>query len=117
MKTSINIPEWLHDKVTDTCPDVPFGTLARDALLIALPVWMELGPERGVEQALRAQLRMMQATAAQEGVALPAVKAAPVASPRRAATPTPAPVSRPARPRRTVPASVTRAAAPSPPAR
>lgn len=39
MKTSINVPDWLHDDATDCAPDVPFGELVRDALILALPLW------------------------------------------------------------------------------
>lgn len=72
MKTSINIPEWLYEQVQRTCPGQPFGTLARDAILIALPVWAQLGPDRALEQALQAELRILSATAAAQGVTLPA---------------------------------------------
>lgn len=117
MKTSINVPEWLYEQVSAACPEIPFGTLARDALIIALPVWGELGPERSVEQALRAQLRMMTATAGQAGVSLPGVKPAAAPAPRRRAAPTPPPAALPTRPKRAAPKSAPKAGGLSTPAR
>lgn len=76
IKTSIDIPEWLHQQALDSCPDMKFGQLVRDALLIAIPEWRKLGPDRALELALVARLRMMQAEAAERGVELPDADAA-----------------------------------------
>lgn len=97
MKTSINIPEWLHDKVTATCPGVPFGTLARDALIIALPEWDRHGPDGAAARALEVELRLLSARAAQAGVTLPQTAPARQQRARPRATPTPPPAAPPTR--------------------
>lgn len=96
MKSSFNLPEWLYDQVQRTCPGQPFGTLVRDALIIALPVWSELGPERALEQALQSELRILAATAAAQGVELPPEARPSKPGRRRAAAQAPAPEAPPA---------------------
>ena len=61
MKTSINVPDWLHQEAVALNPDQAFGLLVRDALLIALPEWRKTAGRTPVEKALRMQLRLEQA--------------------------------------------------------
>ena len=61
MKTSVNIPDWLHDEVRQLAPDTPFGEQVRDALLIALPVWRQDSQESALKRALKAKLRELEA--------------------------------------------------------
>lgn len=86
MKSSFDLPDWLYEQVRHTCPNQPFGSLIRDALIIALPVWTELGPGRALEQALQAELRILSASAVAQGVDLP-VSARPVGRQWRRAVP------------------------------
>lgn len=58
MKTSINVPDWLHREAVALNPDQAFGELVRDALLIALPEWRKNAGRSPVERALRMQLRL-----------------------------------------------------------
>ena len=94
MKTSINVPDWLHQEVVQLNPDQAFGELVRDALLIALPEWRRNASKSSVERALRMQLRLEQARNARaDAPAVPAVEAEKPA-PRRRARPKTAPDAR-----------------------
>ena len=64
MKTSVNIPNWLHAEAVALNPDAPFGVLVRDALLIALPEWRRSGKAAPIERALAMQLRLARSESA-----------------------------------------------------
>jgi len=95
VKTSINVPDWLHEDVTALAPEVPFGEMVRDALIIALPVWTKAAAGSAAEIPLRARLRFAEANAAQERVRRVALEAAEQARRDRRAKPKRAPATRP----------------------
>lgn len=64
MKTSINVPDWLHDQVQAATPGLSFSEACRDALLLALPAWASNTDTPAVTIPLRAKLRIAQAEAA-----------------------------------------------------
>ena len=64
MKTSINVPDWLHDQVQAATPGLSFSEACRDALLLALPTWASSTDTPAITISLRARLRIAQAEAA-----------------------------------------------------
>ncbi len=105
MKTSINVPDWLHQQVCDTDPELTFSEAVRDALLIAAPVWAKEQDRSSIERKLKMRVRMLEADAARSAVRLPERRhrgkaagrlpapAAPAPDARRAGRPRPAPRS------------------------
>lgn len=93
MKTSLNVPEWLRREAEAASPDIPFGTLLRDALVIALPEWRKHSTSsreaRLMRYAAREERTHRQVTARDLGV--------PVAELRRLTPPRAAGGSRAAR--------------------
>ena len=83
MKTSINVPDWLHQEAVDLNPGQAFGLLVRDALLIALPEWRKTANRTPVEKALRMQLRLEQARSGLESGRRPPAAAADLDPPGR----------------------------------
>ena len=96
MKTSIWVPDWLHDQATDTDPEIPFSEMVRDAILIALPVWAREADKSSIERRLRAKVRMLEADAARAQVQLPERRNRRKASARPSAVAGPAPDAPPA---------------------
>lgn len=64
MKTSINVPDWLHDQVEAATPGLSFSEACRDALLLALPAWRKVTDTPAVVVPLNARIRMVEAEAA-----------------------------------------------------
>lgn len=114
MKTSVNIPDWLHDECRELAGDAPFGEQVRDALFIALPVWKKDGAETAFKRALKAKMREIDARAAQAAKNRLEYERSRAAK-KPAARAKRAPASAPARPPVAGKASRTRAAKPSPP--
>lgn len=128
MKTSINVPDWLHAEAQALHPDTPFGVIVRDALLISLQTWRGMESRTAVERALKMQLRLETAKNAREAELAAKAAQARKAARRRAAKTKPVPGVRPAhRPasarmsetmaakQRSRSAASTRSPAPSPP--
>lgn len=109
MKTSINVPDWLHQAVCDSDPEITFSEQCRDALLIAMPVWRRETERSTIERRLKAKVRMLEADAARAQVLLPERRHRRARPASREAAATPAPDSRPARRRPAGPQSQTRA--------
>lgn len=91
MKTSINVPDWLHQQVCDSDPEISFSEQVRDALLIATPVWRKEAGKSSIERRLKARVRMLEAEAAREAVKLPERRNRPkrVKRPAKRAAPAP----------------------------
>lgn len=95
VKQSINIPPWLREQVRQACPDVPFGSAARDALIIALPVWRAQQGGR-LEAELKAQMRLLKAASDAQAAGQPKGARPSKARPaRKSARQAPAPGARP----------------------
>lgn len=58
MKTSINVPDWLHDQVQAATPGLSFSEACRDALLLCLPKWAGENDGSGYGTVVKARLRM-----------------------------------------------------------
>lgn len=110
VKTSINIPDQLHAQVQDLAPELPFGELVRDALVLALPQWqLEVTGGAGV-LALHVRVRAAEAAAALAGGETIRRQRKPRVNPRPAAPAVPAPDAPPARRKATARKSATTAA-------
>ena len=112
MKTSLNIPDWLVEDIKAQYPDMVFGDLLRDALLIARPVWAAEAAKGKLTLTLRCKIRLAEATAAQERAMRLAAEKAARASKRRPRAAKRAPASKPARLRPAAVKSPTTAAGP-----
>lgn len=118
MKTSINIPDQLHDQAQDLAPEIPFGELVRDALVLALPLWQADAAGGPAMLALKVRLRAAEAAAGLEGVGLMRRQRKPRATPRPPAPPAPVPATPPTRRKAAAPKSATKATTKSrPPAK
>lgn len=109
MKTSINIPDQLHDQAQDLAPEIPFGELVRDALVLALPLWKADAAGGPAMLALKVRLRAAEAAAGLEGVGLMRRQRKPRATPRPPAPPAPVPATPPTRRKVAAPKSGTKA--------
>lgn len=111
MKTSIIIPDGLHRQVADLAPDVSFGELVRDALLIAMPTWEKEHVQGPVVAEMARRLRTAEANASPAAVGRvrswtpPRAPQSPPAPAKRA------PATPPARPKAGGKRSATKAAA------
>lgn len=112
MKTSVNIPDWLHEQARATSPNLPFGVQVRDALLLALPVWKDAAASSPVRNEIDAQVRLTQALAARAGVKLPKDTAPLRRAHRRAVRREQVPGAPPARPKAAGKPSATKAGLP-----
>lgn len=97
MKTSINVPDELHHQVQDLAPDIPFGELVRDALLLALPIWQADVKQGPVVMQLQLKLRAVEASAGEHGVSLVRRQRKPRPASPPAEREAPAPATAPAR--------------------
>jgi hypothetical protein len=86
MKSTLNVPDWLHDQVQEACPGAAMTTIINDALVLALPTWRKAEHLPASIRALKAQIRVQEAANVQAQKAV-----------REAARTTPAPRRRPAR--------------------
>lgn len=114
MKTSVNIPDWLHDEVRQLAGETPFGEQVRDALLIALPLWRSEAADAPLKRALKAKLREIEARPA-ASPRVQEIRRKVAATTTREARAKLAPASARARPRTAGKRSATKAAKPSPP--